>query len=79
MGFNLTRSLAGNVTFFVEQSKMALTASQRVQATRFAEWFFAQSGTQYSITDGPDPPYFLLQSRSHKTWLEVTDIFINNE
>src|SRR6266487_5381877 len=56
-----------------------VTPSERIQADRFAEWFSGQTGTQYSATDGPNPPDFLLQSDSHQTWLEVTDIYISNE
>jgi hypothetical protein len=32
--------------------------SERRQSGRFAEWFSAQTGTQYSITDGPNPLAF---------------------
>src|SRR5438552_15229435 len=53
--------------------------SERLQAARFAQWFSEQTGAQYSITDGPNPPDFLLQSSSHVTWLEVTDIYLNDE
>jgi hypothetical protein len=56
-----------------------VTPSERIQAGRFAEWFSAQTGTQHSIIDGPNPPDFLLQSDSHQTWLEVTDIYLSNE
>jgi hypothetical protein len=53
--------------------------SERLQAARFAEWLSAHTGTEYSITGGPNPPDFLLQSTSHRTWLEVTDIYLSNE
>jgi hypothetical protein len=51
----------------------------RLQADRFAARFSAHTGTQYSITNGPNPPDFLLQSSSGQTWLEVTDIYLSNE
>ncbi len=56
-----------------------MTPSEKLQAVRFAQWLSAETGMQYSITDGPNPPDFLLQSNSHQTWLEVTDIYLNNE
>jgi hypothetical protein len=55
------------------------TKAERLQAAHFVEWFYERTGTRYSITDGRNPPDFLLQSNSHQTWLEVTDIFLNNE
>ena len=55
------------------------TKAERLQATRFAERLSAHTGTQYSITDGPNPPDFLLQSSSGQTWLEVTDIYLSDE
>jgi hypothetical protein len=56
-----------------------LTKSERLQADRFAQWLSEQTGTQYSIMDGPNPPDFLLQSDSDQTWLEVTDIYLSNK
>ncbi len=61
-----------------EMSNMS-NKSERLQAARFAEWLSAHTGTEYSITDGPNPPDFFLQSTSHRTWLEVTDIYLSNE
>ena len=55
------------------------TKAERFQAAHFVEWFYERTGTRYAITDGPDPPDFLLQSNSHQAWLEVTDIYLSNE
>jgi hypothetical protein len=53
--------------------------AEGLQADRFAARLSAHTGTQYSITNGPNPPDFLLQSSSGQTWLEVTDIYLSNE
>jgi hypothetical protein len=55
------------------------TEAERLKAAHFVEWVHERTGTRYSITDGPNPPDFLLQSNSHQTWLEVTDIYLSNE
>jgi hypothetical protein len=55
------------------------TEAERLKAAHFVEWVHERTGTRYSITDEPNPPDFLLQSNSHQTWLEVTDIFLSNK
>ena len=44
-------------------------------AARFAEWLSATSGQPHTIIVGPDPPDFLIDPH---TWLEVSDIYLNN-
>jgi hypothetical protein len=58
---------------------MPATLSEKLQADRFKQWFFEQTKICYAITDGPNPPDFLLDSSTHKTWLEVTDIYLNDD
>lgn len=58
---------------------MTATLSEKLQADRFKQWFFEQIKICYVITDGPDPPDFLLDSSTRKTWLEVTDIYLNDD
>ena len=58
---------------------MTATLSEKLQADRFKQWFFEQTNICYSITDGPNPPDFFLDSPIHKTWLEVTDIYLNDD
>lgn len=58
---------------------MTATLSETLQADRFKQWVFEQTNICYVITDGTDPPDFLLDSSTHKTWLEVTDIYLNDD
>ncbi len=44
-------------------------------AERFAEWLSATSGQLHTVMVGPDPPDFLIAPH---TWLEVSDIYLNN-
>ena len=53
------------------------TDYERKIAKRFIDLWSEQRRETYSILDGPDPPDFLLDSRTQKTWLEVTDIYRN--
>src|SRR6266850_4804549 len=39
---------------------MTATLSEKLQADRFKQWFFEQNKICYVITDGPNPPDFLL-------------------
>src|ERR1041385_1980468 len=51
-------------------------ASEARIAKRFARWLSAETGRQYSVTPGDDPPDFVMQPGG---WLEVTDIYLRNE
>ena len=51
-------------------------ASEVRIAERFARWLSAETGRQYSVTPGGDPPDFVMQPEG---WLEVTDIYLRNE
>ena len=44
-------------------------------AARFGEWLSATSGHPHTVIVGPDPPDFLIDPH---TWLEVSDIYLNN-
>ena len=51
-------------------------ASEARIAERFARWLSHETGRQYRVTPGDDPPDFIMQP---KGWLEVTDIYLRNE
>jgi hypothetical protein len=55
------------------------TLSEKLQADRFKQWRFESTGDNYLISDGPNPPDFYLDLPDRKGWLEVTDVFENNE
>jgi hypothetical protein len=55
------------------------TLSEKLQADRFKQWRFEFTGKNYLISDGPNPPDFNFDLPDKRTWLEVTDVFENNE
>ena len=58
---------------------MIATLSEKLQADRFKQWRFESTGKSYLISDGPNPPDFYFDLPDRKSWLEVTDVFENNE
>jgi hypothetical protein len=52
---------------------------ERKIAQRFVDLLNQQQGTQYALSDGSNPPDFLLDSPNKSSWLEVTDIYMNQE
>ena len=55
---------------------MSKVAYETLIAQRFATWLSNQTGQLHTVTRGPNPPDFLLSSG---TWLELTDIYLNDE
>jgi hypothetical protein len=55
---------------------MSKVASETLIAERFADWLSKETGQRHSVTRAPNPPDFLL---STGTWLELSDIYLNNE
>jgi hypothetical protein len=55
------------------------TLAEKLQADRFKQWRFESTGKIYLINDGPNPPDFHFDLPNRKSWLEVTDVFENDE
>jgi hypothetical protein len=55
---------------------MSKVAYETRIAERFANWLSKETGRPHSLTRGSNPPDFLL---STGTWLELSDIYFNNE
>jgi hypothetical protein len=55
---------------------MSKVASETRIAQRFADWLSKETGQPQTVTRGPNPPDFLLSSG---TWLELSNIYLNNE
>ena len=55
---------------------MSKVAAETRIAERFADWLSNETGQPQAITRGPNPPDFLLSSG---TWLELSNIYLNNE
>ena len=58
---------------------MIATLSEKLQADRFKQWRLESTGKNYLISDGPNPPDFYFDLSDRKGWLEVTDVFENND
>lgn len=54
-----------------------ITDYERSIAKRFVDLWSDQQGEKYLVLDGADPPDFLLNSAKRSTWLELTDIYMN--
>ena len=55
---------------------MSRVAYETLIAQRFVNWLSKETGQPHSVTRGPNPPDFLLSSGA---WLELSDIYLNNE
>jgi hypothetical protein len=55
---------------------MSKVATETRIAERFANWLSEKTGHLHTVTRGPNPPNFLLSSG---TWLELSDIYLNEE
>jgi hypothetical protein len=55
---------------------MSKVASETRIAERFADWLSKETGQRHSVTRAPNPPDFLL---STGTWLELSNIYLNDE
>jgi hypothetical protein len=56
------------------------TAYERKIAERFARFLGERDGVKYDVIEGNNPPDFLLSvNGAIKTWLELSDVFLNNE
>ena len=54
-----------------------ITDYDRLIANRFLDVWSKHEGEKYALSDGPDPPDFLLDAHWQETWLEVTGIYMN--
>jgi hypothetical protein len=58
---------------------VSVTAYECRIAQRFAEFLGQREGKQCAVTPADNPPDFWLTVGHTKSWLEITDVFINNE
>ena len=56
---------------------MVATERERRIARRFVDIWNQHETPQYTLCDGPNPPDFFLDAANEKSWLEVTDIWMN--
>jgi hypothetical protein len=61
------------------RTKAQLEAGELAQCNRFLAWWRAQSGEVLRIIERPNPPDFVLESDLRRTWLEVSDVFFDDE
>ena len=56
-----------------------MAPSEKFKAERFANWLSERMGETYRVTEARNPPDALLESKSHRIWLEIIDVFLSNE
>jgi len=61
------------------RTKEQLEDGELAQCRRFIEWRRKQFDEQFSIIRRPNPPDFILELSGKQTWLEVTDVFFDDE
>ena len=61
------------------RTKKQLEDGELAQCKRFIAWRLKQFGEQFMIISRPNPPDFVLEFSGKQTWLEVTDVFFDDE
>src|SRR5712672_2290330 len=56
----------------------AIADSELTVAQRFLTWLSDSTGQKYAIKDRPNPPDFVLSVDEKESWLELSDIYLNN-
>jgi hypothetical protein len=61
------------------RTKHQLVDGELAQGNRFIAWRRKQFDEQFTIVGRPNPPDFILELSGKQTWLEVTDVFRDDQ
>jgi len=56
----------------------AISDSELTVAERFLTWLSDSTGQKWTIKNSPNPPDFLVSVDDKESWLELSDIYLNN-